>query len=164
MVADVIDLQGHGVIKWLFFKEYSRSAPKDLRGRRGCDPFIRNASFRLYHGRVCGGLCPHNPGNVRLSYSATGSAHEMRDEEGVRRHLRSWYRYLDRLDRHFASNAWRVLERYTLADVSIYTTVAISRGFGMPVGERPALSAWMKRMSRRDPVRRAAPDRLPAPA
>ncbi|TFH22119.1 MAG: glutathione S-transferase family protein [Myxococcales bacterium] len=87
---------------------------------------------------------------------------ELREEEGMHRHLGSWYRYLDRLERHFASDAWRVLGRYTLADVSIYTTVAISRGFGMQVGERPALSACMRRMSRREPVRRAAPERLPA--
>jgi glutathione S-transferase len=87
---------------------------------------------------------------------------ELREEEGMHRHLRRWYRYLDELDEHFAASSWRVLDRYTLADVSIYTTVAISRGFGMPLGARPALSAWMECTSRRDPVRRAAPERMPA--
>jgi glutathione S-transferase len=86
---------------------------------------------------------------------------ERREEEGVHRHLRRWYRYLDRLDAHFHVSPWRLHGRYTLADISIYTTVAISRGFGMPVGERPALAAWMERMSERATVRRAAPEHLP---
>jgi RNA polymerase-associated protein len=89
---------------------------------------------------------------------------ERREEQGVHRQLRKWYRYLDELDAHFAENPWRLLDRYTLADISIFTTLAISRGFGVPIGERAALEHWLERMSERASVRRAAPESLPVTA
>ena len=85
---------------------------------------------------------------------------ERRDEERVHRQLRAWYRYLDELDEHFSEQAWLVLGKYTVADICLYTTVAVSLGFGMQIGDRHCLKDWLGRMNGRESVRRSVPESL----
>jgi len=87
---------------------------------------------------------------------------EDRDDGRMHKQLRQWYQYLDELDAHFQDEEWRLLGRYTIADISIYTTVAVSCGFGMPIGERPALQSWLAGMATRETVKRSAPQAIPA--
>ena len=85
---------------------------------------------------------------------------ERRDDTRVQRHVRAWYAYLDELDARFDSHDWLVLDRMSFADVHLYATVSVSQGFGMRIGERPRLQAWLDRMNRRDSVQRSAPEAL----
>jgi glutathione S-transferase len=86
---------------------------------------------------------------------------ERRDDLRVQRQVRAWYAYLDELDTRFGRHDWLVLDRMSVADVCLYATVSVSQGFGMRVGERPALLAWIERMNRREAVQRSAPETLP---
>ena len=86
-----------------------------------------------------------------------------KDEERVERELGKWNSYLDFLDQIFGTHDWLVLGRFSLADISLYTTVSVGQGFGLGHDSvRPALSAWMERMNDRDAVRRSAPSGMPA--
>lgn len=86
---------------------------------------------------------------------------EHRDEMKVQRQVRAWYAYLTELDTRFAANDWLVLGRLSVADICLYATVGVSQGFGMRIGERQHLAAWLSRMNRRESVRRSAPEALP---
>ncbi len=88
---------------------------------------------------------------------------ERRDDERVQVLLDRWLIYLDELDAYFEQNQWYSLGRFSLADISLYTLVRVSQGFGVPVGasKRPHLNAWMGRMDARESVRRSAPQRVP---
>jgi glutathione S-transferase len=85
-----------------------------------------------------------------------------RDDERIHRLLRNWYQYLDELDEHFSGHDWLVLDRYTVADICLYTTVAVSLAFGMQIGDRHCLREWLECLNTRDSVRRSAPDSLPS--
>jgi glutathione S-transferase len=85
---------------------------------------------------------------------------EKREDLRVQRHVRAWYGYLDELDDRFAEHDWLVLERMSVADVHLYATVRVSQGFGMRIGERSFLHAWLDRMNTRDSVQRSAPEAL----
>mgnify|MGYP001445799849 CR=1 FL=1 len=85
-----------------------------------------------------------------------------RDRDRVRRQLAKWNAYLDELDKRFEADDWLVLGRYSMADISLYATVAVSSGFGIDTGEeRRALRGWLARMEDRGSVRRSAPQGLP---
>ena len=87
---------------------------------------------------------------------------EARDDERIKKQLQHWNAYLDPLDEHFDQREWLVIDRFSLADVSLYTTVSVSQGFGMELGRgRTSLHGWMARMNARDSVRRSAPRGLP---
>jgi len=86
---------------------------------------------------------------------------ERRDELKVQRELRSWYAYLTELDTRLAKHEWLVLDRLSVADICLYATVSIGQGFGMRIGERRHLNAWLARMNRRESVQRSAPEALP---
>ena len=85
---------------------------------------------------------------------------ERREDLRVQRHVRAWYAYLDELDTRFTTHDWLVLDRMSFADVHLYATVSVSQAFGMRVGERRALLAWLDRMNGRDSVQRSAPEPL----
>jgi RNA polymerase-associated protein len=85
---------------------------------------------------------------------------ERREDVRVQRHVRAWYAYLDELDAWFGTYDWLVLERMSFADVHLYATVSVSQGFGMRIGERRSLQAWLDRMNNRDSVQRSAPEAL----
>jgi glutathione S-transferase len=86
---------------------------------------------------------------------------ERRDELKVQRELRAWYAYLTELDARLSGHEWLVLDRLSIADICLYATVSISQGFGMRIGERKHLNAWLARMNRRESVQRSAPEALP---
>lgn len=85
---------------------------------------------------------------------------ERREDARVQRHVRAWYEYLDELDDRFGVHDWLVLDRMSFADVHLYATVSVSQGFGMRIGERQCLQAWLDRMNGRDSVQRSAPEAL----
>ncbi len=86
-----------------------------------------------------------------------------KDEARIEREFGKWNAYLDFLEQIFSTRDWLALGRFSLADISLYTTVSVSEGFGLGRDrERPALGAWMERMNGRDAVRRSAPAGLPA--
>jgi glutathione S-transferase len=85
---------------------------------------------------------------------------ERREDLRVQRHVRAWYAYLDDLDMRFQDHDWLVLDRMSFADVHLYATVSVSQGFGMRIGERRNLQAWLDRMNGRDSVQRYAPEAL----
>jgi len=88
-----------------------------------------------------------------------------RDQECVRRQLRRWGAYLDELDEHFTANRWLALDRFSVADISAYTTVAVSRGLGANVIRgRRHLRDWLRRMDARTCVVASAPEEMPAVA
>ena len=85
-----------------------------------------------------------------------------KDNERIERQLGRWNGYLDFLDQIFSTRQWLAIGRFSMADISLYTTVSISHGFGLGQDkERPALATWMDRMNDRDTVRRSAPAGLP---
>ena len=86
---------------------------------------------------------------------------DRRDDGKVRRQLRVWYDYLDELDVHFSHDEWLAINRFTVADICLYATVALSQGFGMQIGERHCMQDWIERMNNRDSVQRSAPQTLP---
>ena len=88
---------------------------------------------------------------------------ETRDDARIERELASWSRFLDELEDRFGEREWHSLDRFTLADVSLYTTVQVSRGFGIDIESkrRPQLQAWLDRMDWRDSVKRSAPTYIP---
>jgi glutathione S-transferase len=86
---------------------------------------------------------------------------ERRDDARVERQVRAWYAYLDQLDSRLALNDWLVLDRMSFADIALYATVSVSQGFGMRIGERRFVQAWIERMNRREAVRRSAPEAMP---
>ncbi len=85
-----------------------------------------------------------------------------KDNERIERQLGHWNGYLDFLDQIFSTRQWLAIGRFSMADISLYTTVSISHGFGLGQDkERSDLAAWMDRMNDRDAVRRSAPAGLP---
>jgi glutathione S-transferase len=85
-----------------------------------------------------------------------------RDQARVERQLSRWHAYLDELDDHFRTTQWLSIDRFSVADISAYTTVAVSRGLGANVTRgRRHLRAWLGRVDSRSSVVAAAPDAMP---
>lgn len=55
-------------------------------------------------------------------------------------------RLLDLLQAHLASRAWLALDRTTIADIACFPYVALGHEGRVPVGERPAVQAWISRV------------------
>ena len=89
---------------------------------------------------------------------------ESKDDSRVQRQVRAWYAFLSELDTRFTDNDWLVLDRLSVADICLYATVSVSQGFGMRIGERPNLGAWLQRMNERESVQRSAPEAFPSVA
>jgi glutathione S-transferase len=88
-----------------------------------------------------------------------------RDQACIDRQLERWDAYLDELDEHFADHRWLAIDRFTVADINAYTTVAVSRGLGAQVSRgRAHLRGWLRRMDTRGSVSSSAPDSMPAVA
>jgi glutathione S-transferase len=108
----------------------------DLNGTRS-QPLARLAAM-LYYGR------------------------ERRDDERIQRQIDLWEAFLDQVDRYFQSHEWYGLERFSMADINLYTMVRVSQGFGLDLGEeRRNLRCWLDKVEARDAVRRSAPTSLP---
>ena len=85
-----------------------------------------------------------------------------RDQACLERQLRNWAAYLDELDDHFRTKRWLSIDRFSVADISVYTTVAVSRGLGANVTRgRQHLREWLRRMDSRPSVLAAAPEAMP---
>jgi glutathione S-transferase len=85
-----------------------------------------------------------------------------RDQDCVERQLKRWGAYLDELDEHFRGSRWLAIGRFSVADISAYTTVAVSRGLGANVTRgRRHLREWLGRMDARSSVIAAAPESMP---
>jgi len=87
---------------------------------------------------------------------------ERQNDLKIQAQLRRWYQYLDELDEHFAEHDWFAIERFSVADISLYCTVAVSQGFGMRIGTRQYLQTWIDRMEERESVKLSAPETMPA--
>jgi len=111
----------------------------DLNGTRS-QPLARLAAM-LYYGR------------------------ERRDDDRIQRQIDLWEGFLDHLDRYFAEHEWYGLDRFSMADINLYTMVRVSQEFGLDIGvSRRNLHRWLAGVESRDAVRRSAPTSLPAVA
>jgi glutathione S-transferase len=87
---------------------------------------------------------------------------ESRDELKIRRQHRKWVDYLDHLEARFAEHDWLSIDRFSISDISLYTTVAIGESFRVGPAERHThLRAWLDRMNRRPSVERSRPQVVP---
>lgn len=66
-------------------------------------------------------------------------------------------RLLALLEAHLGSRQWLALERPTIADIACFPYVALGHEGGVPVGNRPAVQAWIDRI-------KALPGFVPMPA
>jgi glutathione S-transferase len=108
----------------------------DLNGTRS-QPLARLAAM-LYYGR------------------------ERRDDERIQRQIDLWEEFLDQVDRYFEDHDWYGLERFSMADINLYTMARVSQSFGLELGEtRGNLRRWLERVEARDSVRRSAPTSVP---
>jgi glutathione S-transferase len=108
----------------------------DLNGTRS-QPLARLAAM-LYYGR------------------------ERRDDERIQRQIDLWEEFLSQLDQYFATHEWYGLERFSMADINLYTMVRVSQGFGLEIGEsRRNLRRWLTAVENRESVRRSAPSTVP---
>jgi RNA polymerase-associated protein len=108
----------------------------DLNGTRS-QPLARLAAM-LYYGR------------------------ERRDDERIQRQIDLWEEFLDQVDRYFEDHDWYGLERFSMADINLYTMARVSQSFGLELGEaRCNLRRWLERVEARDSVRRSAPTSVP---
>ncbi|MFQ5478893.1 MAG: glutathione S-transferase family protein [Candidatus Binatia bacterium] len=84
---------------------------------------------------------------------------EGKDQGKIDQQMASWNTYLDELEAVFSEQTWLVLDRFSMADLSLYTTEAVTRhGFGLGRDrDRPHLDAWRERVAARDTVRKSAP-------
>jgi len=108
----------------------------DLNGTRS-QPLARLAAM-LYYGR------------------------ERRDDDRIQRQIDLWEEFLDQVDRYLEDHEWYGLERFSMADINLYTMVRVSQGFGLELGEsRRNLRRWLSHIEARESVRRSAPTSLP---
>ena len=108
----------------------------DLNGTRS-QPLARLAAM-LYYGR------------------------ERRDDDRIQRQIDLWEEFLDQVDRYLEDHEWYGLDRFSMADINLYTMVRVSQGFGLELGEsRRNLGRWLQHVESRDSVRRSAPTSLP---
>jgi len=54
------------------------------------------------------------------------------------------------LDDHLASRDFLVGDRYTIADIAVFGYVHVAHEAGYDLGNRPALQAWLRRVTEQD--------------
>jgi glutathione S-transferase len=59
------------------------------------------------------------------------------------------YAALDAIERHLASRAYMVADRYTIADIALYAYTHVAGEAGFEMDRYPAIRAWLDRVSAR---------------
>ena len=106
--------------------------------------------------------CVHNQPLAKLA-AMLYYGRESRDDERIERQLARWDAFLDSLEDHFAEHDWYSLERFSLADINLYTMVCVSQGFGLSIdgARRAHVQSWLDRMESRESVRGSVPTSVP---
>jgi glutathione S-transferase len=68
-------------------------------------------------------------------------------EAEVEAKRRAGYAALDAMERHLASRAFHVGERYTIADISLYAYTHVAAEGGFDLTRYPAIRAWLDRVA-----------------
>jgi len=82
---------------------------------------------------------------VRFLVCFSGEAEQYADR--IREQTANGYVALDAMERHLASRAFLVGERYTLADISLYAYTHVAPEGGFDLGPYPAIRAWLGRVA-----------------
>jgi glutathione S-transferase len=53
---------------------------------------------------------------------------------------------LSALERHLGSRAWLALDRFSIADISVYGYVSVAAEAGLAISDFPAVQAWLRRI------------------
>ena len=92
---------------------------------------------------------------VRFLIAYSGQAEQYADR--IREQTANGYVALDAMERHLASRAFLVGERYTLADISLYAYTHVAPEGGFDLERYPAIRAWIGRVA-------GQPDHIPIDA
>ncbi|HEX3511011.1 MAG TPA: glutathione S-transferase family protein [Solirubrobacteraceae bacterium] len=68
-------------------------------------------------------------------------------EEELEPKMRGGYLALDAMERHLASRAYLVGERYSIADIALYAYTHVAPEAGFELGRYPAIGAWLQRVA-----------------
>ncbi len=61
--------------------------------------------------------------------------------------MKGGYAALDVMERHLATRAFLVGDRYTLADISLYAYTHVAHEGGFDLEPYPAIRAWLERVA-----------------
>jgi glutathione S-transferase len=82
---------------------------------------------------------------VRFLLAYSGEAEKHADR--IRDQTVAGYVALDAMERHLASRAFLVGERYSIADISLYAYTHVAHEGGFDLGAYPAIRAWLDRVA-----------------
>ena len=81
---------------------------------------------------------------VRFWVAVAGASPE---QAALEDKMRGGYAALDALERHLASHAFLVAERYTIADIALYAYTHVAHEGGFDLSAYPAIGSWLTRVA-----------------